>query len=378
MTLARPLIAAFAFIAALPAIAFADDVAVIVTFHGHPDVSVLAKHGGTVDTDLSGLGAVAGRVPASRLRALRAESGVARVEEDLVRQASVLTPNDTYYGSYQADDFGLIRCPEAWSLSTGANVRVAVLDTGVQTNHPDLTGKIKASRNFTGGKSSNVGDQNGHGTHTAGTVGANMNNNKGVASAGYKCELAIGKVLGPSGGYDSWVAAGIDWAWQGGGSRVISMSLGGVGTSSVLDTAISRASTADVVIVAAAGNSGADMDDALSSSLLEFPAANPLCISVAAVSSSGSLAPFSNYGTTVDIAAPGVDIASTYKGSGYALMSGTSMSTPHVAGVVALVRSKYPALSNLDVRARIEGSATIEVPVLSGSLKVLDAAAALQ
>jgi len=352
----------------------ADSVAVIVGFHGQADETIFERHGGKKGTPLGSLHAHAGHVPASQLKGLRAEPGVAYVEEDLVRQPT-FTPNDTYYASYQADDFGLIGCPAAWDVSKGAGKRVSVLDTGCQLSHPDIgsgsSGKVKAWKNFTtSGASTDVKDNNGHGTHTAGTVGAKTNNSSGVASAGVNCELAIGKVLGSSGGYDSWVAAGINWSWQTAGAKVVSMSLGGPGATTTLQNAVNSAWANGVVVVAAAGNDG--------STVLSYPGAYTNCISVAATTNAGALASFSNYGSTVDIAAPGVNIASTYKGSGYALMSGTSMATPHVAGVAALVWASPFGTSNAAVRKQLQGTATRAVTTPNGSpLKLVDAYAAV-
>jgi len=374
MHLFRGIAAAAALVAALPAVAFADDVNVIVGFHGQADRAIFSRHGGSAGTDLGGINAVAGHLPPGQLKALRAESGVAYVEEDQVRKTTTV-PNDELYGSYQANSYGLINCPAAWDVSTGVGVRVAVLDTGVQLNHPDIgsgsTGKVKAWKNFTGGKTTDVTDKNGHGTHTAGTVGAKTNNTTGVAGAGFDCELAIGKVLGPQGGYDSWIAAGMGWAWQTAGAKVISMSLGGAGSSFTLDTAVNEAWNHNLVIVAAAGNSTSDK--------IFYPAASLNCIAVAATDNSGALASFSNFGSWVDIAAPGVNIASTYKGSAYAQMSGTSMATPHVAGVAALIWATTYGTTNASVRARIESTATLAVTGSNaGSLKVVDAGAAVK
>lgn len=362
---------AFALLAGslLALVARADEVRVVVGFHGRADGSVLEKHGGRRSLDLAASGACAGYVPAERLRALRLEPGVAFVEEDLVRQKT-LVPSDTYYAAYQADDYGLIRAPEAWDVSQGTGIRVAVLDTGAQLNHPDLgsgtSGKIKLWRNWTSFLSMDVTDLDGHGTHTAGTIGARTNNGTGVAAAGFNCELAIGKVLGPSGGYDSWIAAGMDWSWQTAGARVISMSLGAAGTSATLEAAVNRAWSNGVVVVAAAGNNASDQ--------IFYPAAIPNCISVAATDAAGALASFSNFGSTVDLAAPGVSVASTYRGSGYALMSGTSMACPHVAGVAALVWATPYGTGNAAVRALLESGATLPVTgANAGSLKILDA-----
>jgi thermitase len=355
------------------AVAFADDVNVIVGFHGNADSGIFNRHGGTATADLGGLRAVAGHVPPGQLKALREEAGVAYVEEDLIRQTSgVVTPNDTYYTQYQATELGLIKVPAAWSISQGAGVRVAVLDTGCQTNHPDINGKVKVVRNFTTGSLTDVSDINGHGTHTAGTVGAQTNNGAGVAGVGYSCELAIGKVLGNSGsGSDSGIAVGINWAATTAGAKVISMSLGGAGFSQTLEDAINAAWGAGVVVVAAAGND--------SSSGIFYPADSPNCIAVAATDATGALASFSNYGSQVDIAAPGVDIASTYKSSGYALLSGTSMACPHIAGVAALVWGSPWGTSAASVRSRIEGKATQAVTgANAGTLKLVDAESAVK
>ncbi|MBI4563493.1 MAG: S8 family serine peptidase [Planctomycetes bacterium] len=376
----------------IPAAAYADDVRVIVGFHGKADQSVFARHGGRAATDLSSINAWAGYVPAGRLKALRAEPGILYVEEDRVRTKTV-EPNDTYYNfafsklytnrglNDQKDDFRLIRCPEAWGVSTGAGARVSVLDTGCQINHVDIgsgtAGKVKVWRNFTASgtesvsENTNVSDSDGHGTHTAGTVGARTNNARGVAGAGWDCELAIGKVLGPSGGYDSWVAAGIAWSWQTAGAKVISMSLGGQGSSTTLDNAIEAAWSGGAVLVAAAGNDGADGSN-------HYPSAHPNCISVAAVNEGGQWASFSNYGPTTDIAAPGVTVLSTYPTDSYAWASGTSMATPHVAGVAALAWSAFPSATNAFIRSQVErgGSRWVTAPD-GGVIKILDAYAAV-
>lgn len=355
-----------------PAAAFADDVNVIVGFHGKSDSGIFARHGGVAETDLSALQACAGHVPPGKIKSMRAEPGVAYVEEDLVREASdAVVPNDKYYTQYQAGSFGLIRAPEAWGVSTGAGVRVAVLDTGCLTSHTDISGKVKITKNFTTKKAStDVTDNDGHGTHTAGTVGAKTNNGTGVAAAGFNCELAIGKVLGPAGGYDSWIAAGIDWARQTAGAKVVSMSLGGPGAGTTLEDAVNAAWNGGLVVVAAASNDA--------SSAPSYPAAYENCISVAAVDNAGALASWSNYGPTVDIAAPGVSILSTYKKNGYAFLSGTSMATPHVAGVAALVWASPFGTSPAAVRAQIERCAKLNVTgANAGTLHVLDAAAAV-
>ncbi|NIP98354.1 MAG: S8 family serine peptidase, partial [Akkermansiaceae bacterium] len=293
---------------AMVAIASADPVRVIVGFHGNVDAGVFAALGGKAATRLDSLGAVAGTIPSGKLNALRRTAGVSYVEEDLVREAN-LEPNDTYYNYYfgssyendgyndQFDDFALINAQAAWDQSSGSGVTVAVLDTGYDTRHSDA-GNVVASRNFTSRKANDVSDKDGHGTHTAGTVAAATNNNLGVAGTAPDASLAIGKVLGPQGGYDSWIAAGMTWAVDNAGAAIVSMSLGGTGTSSTLDNACAYVWGEGGTAIAAAGNSSVDAFN-------HYPSAHPTVVSVAAVDEDGNWASFSNYGGTVDLAAPG-------------------------------------------------------------------------
>lgn len=365
-----------AFLATLAAAARADDVGVIIHFHGDVDETLLAQHGGKTTVRLPRSNAVAGRVPSDRLRALRLSPNVASVEEDVILRASV-TPNDPRYGSNQAPAFTLINAPQAWDLSKGNGIRVCVLDTGVRSDHEDLgsgaSGKVKVGRNFTTADTAAFADGNGHGTHTAGTVGARSDNSLGVASAGFNCELAIGKVLDDSGsGSTSWIAAGLDWASSTSGAKIISMSFGGGGTTALRDS-VNAAWNNGLLLVAAAGNTN--------SSTVEFPGGYPNCVSVASTDSSGVRSSFSTYGSTVDIAAPGSNITSTYASSAtsYASLSGTSMATPHVAGIAALVWEHSSNPSNALVRLRLETSPTkvVDMPD-GGKIPLLDAFAALK
>lgn len=224
--------------------------------------------------------------------------------------------------------------PEQWQRSQGAGVRVAVLDTGIDAEHPDLSEAIAETRDFTASRSGSL-DMNGHGTHCAGTIAARQNA-VGVVGVAPQCSLLAGKVLGDSGvGDGAAVAAGIDWAREQ-GADVISMSLGSPQADERIALAIERAVEQGAFVIAAAGNSGRPDDVNFPARWKGRPRRERDTIAVAAVDREGKVARFSSRGPEVDIAAPGVDITSTYPRGGYAKLSGTSMATPFVAGVVAL------------------------------------------
>ena len=277
---------------------------------------------------------------------LEADPKVEYAEPDYLRSASV-TPND-YYWSLQ---WGLskISAPAGWDQHTGSpSIIVAVVDTGVDTAHPDLSGKIVAGYDYVNNDNDPM-DDHGHGTHVAGISAASTNNGIGVAGVGWNVKIMPMKVLSGSGnGYDSWVASGIRGAVDR-GAHVINLSLGGAGFSQTLKDATDYAISKNVVVVAASGNTG--------SATVNYPAGNPNVIGVGATDSSDKIASFSTYNSTVDVSAPGVNIASTYYNSGqhaYAYMSGTSMAAPHVAGLAGLVKSKWPAYTVSQVASRIQ------------------------
>ena len=220
-----------------------------------------------------------------------------------------------------------IDAEQVWSLDgVGAGVNVGVIDTGISSSHPDLIANIK------GGVSevwytSSWNDDNGHGSHVAGIIGA-VDNSIGVIGASHSANLYAIKVLDRRGsGYLSDVIDGVDWA-IGNGMNVINLSLGCDCPSQFLHDAVARARDAGIVVVAAAGNSGGSV---------LYPAAYPEAIAVVAVDSSDTAPYWSSRGPEVDLAAPGKSIYSTYKGTGYATLSGTSMAAPHVAGATALM-----------------------------------------
>ncbi|WP_312310928.1 S8 family peptidase [Stenotrophomonas indicatrix] len=329
------------------------------------------------------------------MRKLAADPNVEYVEVDQIMRAT-LTPNDTRFSEQWG--FGTsnasINVRPAWDKATGTGVVVAVIDTGI-TNHADLNANILPGYDFIsdaamardgGGRDSNPNDEGDwyganecgsgipasnsswHGTHVAGTVAAVTNNSTGVAGTAFNAKVVPVRVLGKCGGYTSDIADAIVWASGGTVSgvpananpaEVINMSLGGGGScSSTYQNAINGAVGRGTTVVVAAGNSNTNVSSAV-------PANCPNVIAVAATTSAGARASFSNYGTGIDISAPGQSILSTLNSgtttpgsASYASYNGTSMAAPHVAGVVALMQSVAPSpLSPAQVESIIKSTA---------------------
>ncbi|MFC7373182.1 S8 family peptidase [Fictibacillus iocasae] len=257
------------------------------------------------------------------------------------------TPNDTYYASYQYAP-QKVGAPSAWDITRGSSTtKVAILDTGVDYNHPDLAGKVIKGYDYIDNDWDPM-DLNDHGTHCAGITAAATNNSRGIAGMAPNVSIYAVRVLDANGsGSLSGIANGIYHAADN-GAKVISLSLGGPSGSTSLQNAVNYAVSKGAVVVAAAGNE--------STSAPSYPAYYSNTIAVAATDSADRLASFSNYGSWVDVAAPGVDILSTVPGGSYAYMSGTSMATPLVAGVAGLLASQGRTASN--IRAAIENTAT--------------------
>jgi subtilisin family serine protease len=228
----------------------------------------------------------------------------------------------------------------------GYGVTVAVLDTGIDYKHPELSGTVVyciytvGTRLYKGTDLAKCADRNGHGTHVAGIIAASLDN-VGVAGVAPKVRLVAVKVLSDSGsGYYSDIAEGIVEAVKA-GVKILSMSLGGPSDSSVLRDASYWAYQQGAIQVVAAGNSG---DGDSTTDNVAYPARYSWVIAVAAVDQNYNVPTWSSDGPEVDVAAPGVNILSTYPGGRYAYMSGTSMATPHVTGVVALIQAVRSAL----------------------------------
>jgi serine protease len=365
-------------------------------------------------------------MPLADVAALAAElaardDSVEYAEPDRIMTAQY-TPNDPRYSEqwhYSEATAGL-RLPAAWDKSTGAGVNVAVIDTGYRP-HADLAGQILPGYDFItsstiandgNGRDSDASDpgdatvagacgtgspaqdqaSSWHGTHVAGTIAALTNNGVGVAGVAFGAKVVPARVLGKCGGYTSDIADAIVWASGGtvtgvpanaNKARVINMSLGGSGAcDTTTQNAINSARSRGAVLVVAAGNSNVNASNA-------NPANCQGVIAVAAVGRTGGKASYSNYGTVVDVAAPGGDngagILSTLNagttgpaGDSYAYYMGTSMATPHVAGVVALMLSKNPNLTPDDIEAKLKSTARAFPAACSGcGTGIVDAAAAV-
>ncbi len=350
----------------------ADSGAILVQFRPSTSAAqiafVQAASGEQASGGIPELGVSRLKVPpgqAKQSAAAYQQSGLVEfAEEDSLLQTQ-FTPNDPYYATdYPTTRFGniaqwapqFIGAPAAWDVTMGdPAITIAVVDTGVDVGHPDLSGKIVTGTSFVG----KLADENGHGTHVAGIAAANTNNGTGVAGICPRCSIMPVRVLDANGsGLLSDVASGIIYAADH-GARVINLSLGGPGASQTMRAALDYAFAHNALPVAAMGNSA-------SSPALE-PARWYSALSVAAVDQTGAKASFSSYGPETDVAAPGVGILSTlptyrvtlnqWYSQNYDALSGTSMATPVVSGLAGLVLSRNPSLTAAQVKGIIEASA---------------------
>jgi serine protease len=316
------------------------------------------------------------------IRALKRKAGVRLAEPNYIRRCLTIEPNDTYY-SYQWH-YPLISLPEAWDITTGSSdVVVAVVDSGILGQHPDLAGQIVAGYDFVSDPDDSLdgdgidadpedpgdGDINGssfHGTHTAGTIAALSNNNSGIAGVAWNAKIMPLRVIGYGGtGTTSDIIEAVKYAAgleTDAGVRldnpvdIINLSLGGEGYSRIEEEIFQEVRNQGVIVVASAGNNG--------DSGIMYPAGYDNNVSVSAVNINGELADYSSFGTTIDVAAPGgsstdingdgyVDGVLSTVGDdssgtvrmGYAFYTGTSMAAPHVSGVAALMKAVYPGMT---------------------------------
>jgi subtilisin family serine protease len=265
--------------------------------------------------------------------------------DDLVEDLETDIPVKMYADTM---DWGVVRvgANQVWETGSGSGIVVAVIDTGIELTHSDLSSNIVSGYDFVNNDSS-ANDDNGHGTHVSGIVASTMNG-AGNVGASYSAKLMPVKVLNESGyGYLSDIAKGIYFATDN-GARIINMSLGTTTDSDTLRRAVQYATNKGVLMVAAAGNS--------SGAPCGYPAAYSSVICVVAIDSNNKLASFSNIGG--ELAAPGVSNYSTYKNNSYAKLSGTSMASPHVAGSAALLMSICTDCSTSEIRELLRSTAT--------------------
>jgi thermitase len=249
-------------------------------------------------------------------------------------------PNDLLYLRYQWN-LPAIQTEEGWRLSQGnENIVIAVIDSGVDLDHPDLVHRLKKGYNVLADNDLPE-DDNGHGTHVAGIIASETNNREGVAGITWFNHIMPIKALNSEGYGSSFdVAKGIIWAVDH-GARIINLSLGNYQPSELLQEAVRYAYDRGAVIIAASGNDN--------SSQPSYPAAYHEVLSVGAINPDGSRAEFSNYGAYLDVVAPGTGIPSTFVHHRYAALSGTSMAAPHVTALAGLILSLNPELSNIEV-----------------------------
>jgi subtilisin family serine protease len=329
---------------AAPSFAGDGDCQVIVGFKGAPSDAALNRIGaGDDDVDTS-LRIAVMTVKASKISALRADPDVAYVEEDAIVEASakggkpgkpVPTPTPPPPPPPQPTQQIGWGTQRVWGAAqpsaTGAGIKVAVIDTGIDLTHPDLQANIKGGVTFV--SFTTPDDDNGHGSNVAGIIGA-VNNSIGYVGVAPGASLYAVKVLDRNGsGTVSAVAQGIDWARLN-GMNIANMSLGSPSPSLTIENACNSAQAAGVLVVVAAGNNG---DGSTATTELFYPAAHASVVAVGATDINDNLASFSNTGSFVDVSAPGVSIANCYRDGLYATLSGTSMASPHAAGMAALL-----------------------------------------
>lgn len=293
--------------------------------------ALVKKFGGVKIKDLTLIDGKAVLLSPKAEAALAKQAGVLRIDDDVIVEALVrggISAKPTPIQSAETLPWGVDRIDagKVWTVTTGDPIRVAIIDTGIDVKHPDLIDNLKGGVSAVGYTTS-YNDDNGHGTHVAGIVAA-IDNEIGVIGVGPKIDLYAVKVLDRRGsGNLSDVIEGLEWAISN-GIQVVNMSLGTASNVLSFQEAVQRVNAAGIVQVAAAGNNyGAVI----------YPAAYSEVIAVSATDKTDTIASWSSRGPEIDLAAPGANIYSTYKGSTYKTLSGTSMAAPHVAGTAALV-----------------------------------------
>lgn len=285
----------------------------------------------------------------AEIDALKNNPNVAAVENDgpvyALQQSLVVEGQPSPQAETIPVGVAQIKAPLAWDCSRGKGVKVAVVDTGIDNTHPDLAANYKGGVSFVPGETPMDGQ--GHGTHCAGTIAAAING-IGVVGVAPAASLYAVKVLANNGsGQWSWLIAGIDWCISN-QMHILSMSLGGGGAPSALETMCNTAFSKGLLLVAAAGNFAGSPPPIPPGNVM-FPGKYKNVIAVSAIDSSNVVAAFSCRGPEVEISAPGVNVLSTVPGGGYGTNSGTSMACPHVSGAAAVVWGAHRFANNVAI-----------------------------
>lgn len=311
--------------------------------------ALVSKHGSVVK-HLQLINGVVALVPPKGRVGLVKEKGILNVEDDEKVFASA--SQALLLASTQVVPWGIskINADVAWPLAGSNTVKIGIVDSGIQLNHPDLASNVKGSFNAIDRKES-ANDDNGHGTHVAGII-ASTDNDLGVVGVAPRAELYAVKVLDNTGsGRISDVIDGIQWCVSN-HMQVANMSLGTVKYSKALYSAIKKAYSSGLIMVAAAGNGGPG------TSTVEYPAKFNEVIAVSATDENNAITIWSSRGSEIDIAAPGNNIYSTFVNSTYGTLSGTSMAAPHVTGAIALKLSSSPGLTPTSILNLLRSTAT--------------------
>jgi minor extracellular protease Epr len=319
---------------------------VIVVFKDEIDKKAVTSVNGEIDETFKNLSVISGEVPVDAISYLKKDRDILSVEVDQRVQLKG-----------QVADWGIqsINAQAAWqSRYTGKGINIAVLDTGISP-HVDL---VLAGGGSMTPYTNSYYDDNGHGTHVAGIIGA-RNNDIGTVGVAPEANLYAVKVLDQNGtGYLSDILAGIDWAITN-KMDILNLSLGLSHESVALEQTVDKAYSAGMMVVAAAGNSGT-VDG--SGNTVEYPARYDSVIAVAAIDNLNQRGFFSSTGDEIEISAPGVNVVSTYLNNHYAMMSGTSMAAPYVSGTLALLKQQNPLMSNSQLRELLK-STTVDLGI---------------
>lgn len=311
---------------------------VIIVFKDDINQKAVTNVNGEIEEVLNHIPVITGEIPEAAIPILERNKEILTVEVDQRVQVNG-----------QVQDWGIkaVNAEQSWqSTYTGKGIKVAVLDTGISP-HEDLM--IAGGVSFTSYTTSYF-DDNGHGTHVAGIIGAENHNNIGTVGVAPDADLFAVKVLDRNGsGYLSDIIKGIDWSMTN-KMDIINLSLGIASDSLALHQAVDKAYNSGILLVAAAGNNG-KVDG--TGDTVEYPARYDSTIAVSAMDTSNMRGSFSATGQTIEVTAPGVKILSTYLNNQYLYMSGTSMAAPYAAGTLALLKQANPALSHTQLREKL-------------------------